>query len=204
MADDVDFLKRQYYVSALGLTETQAAKMTINDLEYQFFSSSPVASLQGTGSPQGTVTAPVGTYYTDTAVTNGALQWAKKTGSGNTGWTVVVGDTGWRNVTSLLNNGWTGSAYLRRTDAFVDMRLDALNASAATTGVPITPPVGFQLGNLYSARSLLHTSATVIRRASIAGTDLNIVGYVAGDVLYGSVVGITGDAWPTTLPGIPA
>ena len=157
--------------------------------------------LTGTGSPAGVVTAPVGTYYTDTAITNGAMRWAKKTGTGNTGWTVVVGDTGWRNVTSLLKNGWTGSAYLRRTDAFVDMRLDALNASAATTGVPLAPPVGFQLGNPFTARLLLHTMATVIRRASISGTDLNIVGYVAGDVLYGAVAGITGDAWPATLPG---
>ena len=37
----------------------------------------PVSSFTGTGSPEGKVAAPVGSIYTDTAATNGAIRWIK-------------------------------------------------------------------------------------------------------------------------------
>ena len=49
--------------------------------------------------PNGKVTAPVGTTYVDTAATNGALKWIKRTGADNQGWEVLTGDTGWRTLT---------------------------------------------------------------------------------------------------------
>lgn len=66
--------------------------------------------IHGQGMPNGKVTAPVGTTYVDTAVTNGALKWIKRSGSGNQGWEVLTGDTGWRtlNIQSKL-----GSSYLK-------------------------------------------------------------------------------------------
>nr|DAS27171.1 MAG TPA: collagen triple helix repeat protein [Caudoviricetes sp.] len=66
--------------------------------------------IHGTGMPNGKVTAPVGTTYVDTAVTNGALKWIKRSGAGNQGWEVLTGDTGWRtlNIRSKL-----GSSYLK-------------------------------------------------------------------------------------------
>ena len=66
--------------------------------------------IHGTGMPNGKVTAPVGTTYVDTAVTNGALKWIKRSGAGNQGWEVLTGDTGWRtlNIQSKL-----GSSYLK-------------------------------------------------------------------------------------------
>ena len=66
--------------------------------------------IHGTGMPNGKVTAPVGTTYVDTAVTNGALKWIKRSGAGNQGWEVLTGDTGWRtlNIKSKL-----GSSYLK-------------------------------------------------------------------------------------------
>ena len=66
--------------------------------------------IHGTGMPNGKVTAPVGTTYVDTAVTNGALKWIKRSGTGNQGWEVLTGDTGWRtlNIRSKL-----GSSYLK-------------------------------------------------------------------------------------------
>jgi hypothetical protein len=57
----------------------------------------------GTGMPNSAVTAPVGTLYIDAAATNGAQVWRKASGSGNTGWVCIIGDTGWRKVLS-----WTG------------------------------------------------------------------------------------------------
>lgn len=66
--------------------------------------------IHGTGMPNGKVSAPVGTTYVDTAVTNGALKWIKRSGAGNQGWEVLTGDTGWRtlNIRSKL-----GSSYLK-------------------------------------------------------------------------------------------
>ena len=54
--------------------------------------------IHGTGMPNGKVTAPVGTTYVDTAVTNGAIKWIKRSGDGSQGWEVLTGDTGWRNL----------------------------------------------------------------------------------------------------------
>lgn len=64
--------------------------------------------IHGTGMPNGKVTAPVGTTYVDTAVTNGALKWIKRTGNNNQGWEVLTGDTGWRtlNIKSKLGNSF--------------------------------------------------------------------------------------------------
>ena len=66
--------------------------------------------IHGTGMPNGKVTAPVGTTYVDTAVTNGALKWIKRRGNDNQGWEVLTGDTGWRtlNIVSKL-----GASYLK-------------------------------------------------------------------------------------------
>lgn len=66
--------------------------------------------IHGTGMPNGKVSAPVGTTYVDTAVTNGALKWIKRSGNGSQGWEVLTGDTGWRklNIVSKL-----GASYLK-------------------------------------------------------------------------------------------
>lgn len=66
--------------------------------------------IHGTGMPNGKVAAPVGTTYVDTAATNGALKWIKRTGTDNQGWEVLTGDTGWRtlNIVSKL-----GASYLK-------------------------------------------------------------------------------------------
>ena len=68
------------------------------------------SELRGTGMPNGAVDAPPGTYYTDTAGTAGAWRWIKTSGSGNTGWVVIFGDTGWRKV---IADGAPNGASLR-------------------------------------------------------------------------------------------
>ena len=57
--------------------------------------------IRGTGSPEGRITAEIGTTYVDVNVTNGALKWIKESGNGNTGWKVLIGDTGWRTLNTL-------------------------------------------------------------------------------------------------------
>ena len=82
--------------------------------------------IHGTGMPNGKVVAPVGTTYVDTAVTNGALKWIKRSGTNNQGWEVLTGDTGWRtlNIQSKL-----GSSYLkvRRKNDTVMYQFGGLN-----------------------------------------------------------------------------
>ena len=66
--------------------------------------------IHGTGMPNGKVEAPVGTTYVDTAVTNGALKWIKRSGTGNQGWEVLTGDTGWRTLPIMSK---LGNSYLK-------------------------------------------------------------------------------------------
>ena len=65
--------------------------------------------IRGTGMPEGNVKADIGTYYTDTAATNGAIRWIKTRGSDKTGWKVVYGDTGWRSVPQILSTSMKAS-----------------------------------------------------------------------------------------------
>jgi len=72
--------------------------------------------IHGRGMPNGTVAAPVGTTYVDEAVTNGALKWIKKTGTGNTGWEVLIGDTGWRTLPAVSKLGNSFVKVRRKND----------------------------------------------------------------------------------------
>jgi len=67
--------------------------------------SSSSTELIGTGMPNGKVDGTIGQTYVDTAKTNGALKWIKRTPSGNTGWAVLDGDTGWKTLNSTSKLG---------------------------------------------------------------------------------------------------
>ena len=75
--------------------------------------------IHGTGFPNGKVTAPVGTTYVDTAVTNGALKWIKRRGNDNQGWEVLTGDTGWRNLTIASKLGSSFLKVRRKNDTVI-------------------------------------------------------------------------------------
>ena len=68
------------------------------------------SELTGTGMPNGKVEGKLGQTYVDTAKTNGALKWIKRTPSGNQGWSVLDGDTGWKNINILSK---LGNSYLQ-------------------------------------------------------------------------------------------
>ena len=63
------------------------------------------SELTGTGMPNGKVEGTLGQTYIDTAKTNGALKWIKRTPSGNQGWAVLDGDTGWKTLNSASKLG---------------------------------------------------------------------------------------------------
>ena len=160
--------------------------------------------MRGTGSPYGVITPPAaGTYYTDTAGTNGAWRWIA-TGTTSTSWVVQHGDTGWRDISSLLISEWVasttyGAPCLRRIGSIIYTRggikdgtspqaLKPIPAGFGTTGFLIVPTfttvAGFQ--NLNISRSV------VIDAVPRSGENL----------LGGSWP--AGDPWPSTLPGTPA
>ena len=68
------------------------------------------SELIGTGMPNGSVEGTLGQTYIDTSRTNGALKWIKRTPSGNQGWAVLDGDTGWK---TLQTSSTLGSSTLR-------------------------------------------------------------------------------------------
>ena len=68
------------------------------------------SELIGEGMPNGKVDGTLGQTYVDTRKTNGALKWIKRTPSGNQGWSVLDGDTGWKNLNVLSK---LGNSYVR-------------------------------------------------------------------------------------------
>ena len=171
--------------------------------------SAPGGPLRGVGFPNGVVSAPVGTTYVDTAATNGAIEWKKATGTGNTGWVVSFGDTGWMNIGSLLINGWTANyVRMRRINETVRLAFENLSPALMTNTVALTLPVGFrQYGLLYSRQFLTPPATPAQVYRLIAGTDgvITLPGVTtSAPGLYGDLTILTTPGWPTTLPGTAA
>lgn len=85
----------------------------------------PIWEIHGTGMPNGVVEAEIGTTYVDKNKTNGALKWIKTTNSGNTGWVVFTGDTGWRTL-PLINKRGDAKLQIRRINDEVIVKFDGL------------------------------------------------------------------------------
>ncbi len=86
--------------------------------------------IRGTGSPEGRITAEIGTTYVDVNVTNGALKWIKESGNGNTGWKVLIGDTGWRTLKALslvTVRNKTSEVKIRRVNNWVSFTFGGLD-----------------------------------------------------------------------------
>ena len=88
-------------------------------------SSTSSSELIGEGFPNGKVNGTIGQTYVDTKKTNGALKWIKRTPSGNQGWAVLDGDTGWKtlNSTSKLGNSYVKA---RRINDIVQLQFGGL------------------------------------------------------------------------------
>ena len=83
------------------------------------------SELIGEGMPNGKVNGTIGQTYVDTKKTNGALKWIKRTPSGNTGWAVLDGDTGWKTLNSTSK---LGASYVkaRRINDIVQLQFGGL------------------------------------------------------------------------------
>ena len=85
--------------------------------------------IRGTGSPEGRITAEIGTTYVDVNMTNGALKWIKQSGTGDTGWKVIHGDTGWvlgwqQDMDETLNVDVVNRMYFRRINDVVHVKFE--------------------------------------------------------------------------------
>nr|DAT73816.1 MAG TPA: hypothetical protein [Caudoviricetes sp.] len=186
--------------------------------------------IHGTGMPNGKVTAPVGTTYVDTAVTNGALKWIKRRGTDNQGWEVLTGDTGWRtlNIQSKL-----GASFLkvRRKNDTVMYQFGGLIwgwfGVVRRGGVGYSPqgsdkerncyilglsgiPVGFRsegslIGNIYNDKGVSYGTWYLggngdSHMLRFQFTDPVPTDRDIGDIRVSSISYLTSDPWPTTLP----
>ena len=186
--------------------------------------------IHGTGFPNGKVAAPVGTTYVDTAVTSGALKWIKRQGSGNQGWEVLTGDTGWRtlNIKSKLGNsylkvrrkndvvtyqfgglswGWFG--VIRRGGVGYEAQGSDKERNCYILGLGGVP-IGFRsesslIGGIYNDKGTPYGTWYLggygdSNMLRFQFTDPVPTDRDIGDIRVSSISYLTSEAWPVTLP----
>lgn len=186
--------------------------------------------IRGTGSPEGRITAETGTTYVDVNVTNGALKWIKEKGSDNTGWRVLIGDTGWitLNTVSKLGNSFVK---IRRVNDMVAYQFGGLQWG--WFGIVRRNGAGYRLQESDEERNVLIIDHHGIPQGfktpnSLIGSIYNDNGipygtwYVGnpedanhlrfqflnpvptnkdiGDIRVSAISYLTDEAWPTRLP----
>lgn len=186
--------------------------------------------IRGTGSPEDRITAEIGTTYVDVNVTNGALKWIKESGNGNTGWRVLIGDTGWRtlNITSKLGDSFVK---IRRVNNLVTYQFGGLQwgwfgvvrrggqdyilqESDRERNCYIVPrysiPIGFRspsslIGNIYNDNGIIYGTWYLGGYADQNHLRFQFLNPVPtdrdiGDIRISSISYLTDEPWPTTLP----
>ena len=186
--------------------------------------------IHGTGMPNGKITAPVGTTYVDTAVTNGALKWIKRRGTDNQGWEVLTGDTGWRTLPIVSKLGNSFLKVRRKNDTvmyqfgglqwgwFGIIRRGGPGYSAQASDrerncfilMAQKIPMGFRsefslIGTVYNDKGKRY--GTWYLAGPSDGNHLRFqfddpipTDSDIGDIRVSSISYLTSEAWPTTLP----
>ena len=186
--------------------------------------------IHGTGMPNGVVEAEIGTTYVDKNKTNGALKWIKTTDGGNTGWEVLIGDTGWRTLNSVSRAG-TSFIKIRRVNNLVTYQFGGLqwgwfgvgkrngpgfarHNSSGDRGAKVLGPGGIPLG-FRSETSLI--GGTYDDKGRPYGiwylggvNDSNFIQFTfndpiptdrdIGDIRVSAISYLTEETWPTQLP----
>ena len=155
----------------------------------------------GTGSPEGVVAATLGDEYTDQTAAYGAIKWLKATDAWRTGWRVVEGDTGWRDVTSLMPSPPEGgSISIRRVPHALYLQTRWLNTGmngfTIETGNQWSP-AGNSGGDLFDAGG----NRSGYFRYTYAGR-LDVI-KVNSNSLDGMSILIPTNTWPTSYIGTP-
>ena len=162
---------------------------------------------RGIGSPEGKVAAPVGSVYTDTAATNGAIRWVKTSGTGTTGWRVEYGDTGLRDISSLLTNA-TGAVTIARIGQVVylevnDVRPTKELGSGSTYLGDL--PVGFRPPKRRDFGVSIAPSSSATRSSfQFPSGAIGVWSPSTSDRYFFQHYWITTNPWPASLPGTPS
>ena len=186
--------------------------------------------IHGTGMPNGVVEAKIGTTYVDKNKTNGALKWIKTTDGGNTGWEVLIGDTGWRTLNSVSRVG-NSFIKIRRVNNLVTYQFGGLqwgwfgvgrrngpgfakHNSSGDKGAKVVNPGGIPVG-FRSETSLV--GGTYDDKGRPYGiwylggvNDSNFIQFTfndpiptdrdIGDIRVSAISYLTNEPWPTQLP----
>jgi hypothetical protein len=186
-------------------------------------------TIYGSSSPEGVVTAPVGTEFVDTNGTLGAVKWIKFSGTGNTGWKVQEGDTGRRNIVSLIGSHWELSAaapifQIQRQNNTVIFaaRIKRAAGSPLTARSGLSPllntvnsvlPTGFfpsqaTFGEFVSAGQTGNKPAFLYNGATATDVHYTVPGdatvWAVGNEVQFYCTWQTNDVWPSVLPGVAA
>ena len=201
-------------VQGSGITVDDSGKVTFGDVGasagLELGSSGPRV-MSGTGSPEGVVTAPVGSMWTDEAATTGAIKWIKVSGTGNTGWVVEYGDTGWRDVSALLVVDATRTdaefPRVRRVKETIVFQGVWRNSGTPFRSQLLTLPVGFRPTLGLYVHVPYDDAVTAYYRNFKAGADGSLS--YGGPAMDGSnfeyyATWVTNEAWPSSLPGSAA
>ncbi|AZS11109.1 hypothetical protein SEA_WAWA_2 [Arthrobacter phage Wawa] len=121
---------------------------------------------------------------------------------------LIYGDTGWRDMSSLLVNGWTlgtgGALQVRRVGYQVYWRAYNLNGSAATSSVFVMIPAGFGY-ETYNNRlpTTDGTSVTSVLVNNTTGIGANVAVPIATAFAsnFSNWNYPTVQVWPASLPG---
>lgn len=146
-------------------------------------------------------------FYTDESVGRRLFQWD----ANNARWQMTYGDTGWRDVTSLVNvSGWTNAptalaVYVRRTleQSSMIVQWNAGTGSCSGEGI-LTLPSGFgPAASIIAPAGSLNTTdgANVGGWYWATGTTLNLTSPATSVVARTITTLPCSAAWPTTLPG---
>jgi hypothetical protein len=192
-----------------NLRELGTASLNYNRGYFKMATIGGTDYITGTGFPNGVVTAPVGSIYIDTAVTNGASSWIKKSGTGNTGWSVLEGDTGARNITSIAVGTpvFSGGVWVRRTNNVVTVSISDFESTWATAGtwleiIPAATMAGFKPTTPSGENSNTLLGSGFARMQTLTTGTLRVYSNTAATLrMHNTVSYITADAWPATLPG---
>jgi hypothetical protein len=119
----------------------------------------------------------------------------------NNRWQMTYGDTGWRDMSASLTNGWiAGNILLRRMGNQSFLSFTGLNGASASADSFLTAPAGWARPiptNHYVPMNITTTTLGVMMFASSAWSTPRAA-CTAGSA---HISWPSSDAWPTTLPG---
>lgn len=158
----------------------------------------------GDGPPEGKVTAPVGAVYIDRVAATGGVRWIKATGDGPTGWRILWGDTGERDIRGLFPEGHQFTfCTIRRIGDVVYLSINSWrppeDGASRHNG---SLPAGFRSSAVYNFPGVIGGSPG--GRFLVSGNNLTAYGLRATSDNFFTVSWTTKDPWPTALPGVPA